>query len=321
MTTENNGIQPQPPSNESQIVLYQPDESIRLEVKLEHDTVWLNRQQIALLFGRDVKTIGKHINNALREELASESDGVNDEATEKSTNPTVAKFATVQNEGGRRVLRQVEYYNLDVILSVGYRVKSNRGIQFRRWTNTVLRDYLLQGYSVNRHLIVLQEAMDKRMTRIEDTQAKQQEQLDFFIRTSTPPAEMVFFEGDFYTARVALENIIRTATKRVVIVDAYVSALTLDILDARNDNVEVVIYTAGVGQGMQHLMDEHDRLFPNTHIDIRKWRKESHDRWLIVDNRLYHCGHSLNANGGHKISAITLMGTNPEVILEEIEQR
>ena len=321
MTTENNGIQPQPPSNESQIVLYQPDESIRLEVKLEHDTVWLNRQQIALLFGRDVKTIGKHINNALREELASESDGVNDEATEKSTNPTVAKFATVQNEGGRRVLRQVEYYNLDVILSVGYRVKSNRGIQFRRWTNTVLRDYLLQGYSVNRHLIVLQEAMDKRMTRIEDTQAKQQEQLDFFIRTSTPPAEMVFFEGDFYTARVALENIIRTATKRVVIVDAYVSALTLDILDARNDNVEAVIYTAGVGQGMQHLMDEHDRLFPNTHIDIRKWRKESHDRWLIVDNRLYHCGHSLNANGGHKISAITLMGTNPEVILEEIEQR
>ena len=321
MTTGNNGIQPQPPSNESQIVLYQPDESIRLEVKLEHDTVWLNRQQIALLFGRDVKTIGKHINNALREELASESDGVNDEATEKSTNPTVAKFATVQNEGGRRVLRQVEYYNLDVILSVGYRVKSNRGIQFRRWTNTVLRDYLLQGYSVNRHLIVLQEAMDKRMTRIEDTQAKQQEQLDFFIRTSTPPAEMVFFEGDFYTARVALENIIRTATKRVVIVDAYVSALTLDILDARNDNVEAVIYTAGVGQGMQHLMDEHDRLFPNTHIDIRKWRKESHDRWLIVDNRLYHCGHSLNANGGHKISAITLMGTNPEVILEEIEQR
>ena len=218
-------------------------------------------------------------------------------------------------------MRQVEYYNLDVILSVGYRVKSNRGIQFRRWTNTVLRDYLLQGYSVNRHLIVLQEAMDKRMTRIEDTQAKQQEQLDFFIRTSTPPAEMVFFEGDFYTARVALENIIRTATKLVVIVDAYVSALTLDILDARNDNVEAVIYTAGVGQGMQHLMDEHDRLFPNTHIDIRKWRKESHDRWLIVDNRLYHCGHSLNANGGHKISAITLMGTNPEVILEEIEQR
>lgn len=97
------------------------------------------------------------------------------------------------------------------------------------------------------------------------------------------------------------------------------SALTLDILDARSNGVEAVVYTAGVGQGMQRLMDEHDRLFPNSHLDIRKWRKESHDRWLIIDEKLYHCGHSLNANGGHKISAITLMGTLPEVILAEME--
>lgn len=238
---------------------------------------------------------------------------------EKGTYPTVAKFAIVQNEGGRKVTRQVEYYNLEVVLSVGYRVKSNRGIQFRRWANTILRDYLLQGYSVNRHLIALQENMDKRMSRIEDVQAKQQQQLDFFIRTSTPPAEMVFFEGDFYTARVALENLVRMANRRVIIIDAYVSALTLDILNVRKDNVEAIIYTVGVGQGMLRLMDEHDRLFPNAHVDIRKWRKESHDRWLIIDDQLYHCGHSLNVNGGHKISAITLMGIAPEVILEVVE--
>ena len=321
MATGNSDIRTLANGNDSQIVLYQPDESIRLEVKLEHDTVWLNRQQIAQLFGRDVKTIGKHINNALREELAAKPVVAISATTGKSDNPTVAKFATVQKEGDRQVLRQVEYYNLDVILSVGYRVKSSQGILFRRWANVVLRDYLLQGYSVNRHLIALQESMDKRMTRIEDVQAKQQEQLDFFIRTSTPPAEMVFFEGDFYTARVALENIVRTAMRRVIIVDAYVSALTLDILDVRKSGVEAIIYTIGVGQGMRHLMDEHDRLFPDAHIDIRKWRKESHDRWLIADNRLYHCGHSLNANCGHKISAITLMGTSPEVILAEMEQR
>ena len=183
----------------------------------------------------------------------------------------------------------------------------------------VLRDYLLQGYSVNRHLIALQENMDKRMTRIEDTQAKQQQQLDFFIRTSTPPAEMVFFKGDFYTARVALENLVRIATRRAIIIDRYVSALTLDILNARKPEVTATIYTAGVDQGMQRLMDEHDRLFPDAHIDIRKWRKESHDRWLIIDNTLYHCGHSLNANGGRKISAITQMGTSPDVILAEVE--
>ena len=309
----------QPVADDSQIVLYQPDESIRLEVKLEHDTVWLNRQQMAQLFGRDIKTIGKHINNALHEELAPASIGANFATIENSKNPTVAKFAIVQKEGGRLVTRQVEFYSLDVVLSVGYRVKSNRGIQFRRWANVVLRDYLLQGYSVNRHLIALQENMDKRMTHIEDIQAKQQQQLDFFIRTSTPPAEMVFFEGDFYTARVALENLVRSANHRVIIIDGYVSSLTLSVLDVRKPEVTATVYTAGVGQGMQRLMDEHDRLFPDNHIDVRKWKKQSHDRWLIIDDSLYHCGHSLNANGGHKISAITLMGTSPDVILSKVE--
>ncbi|MCW4073918.1 virulence RhuM family protein [Segatella copri] len=214
---------------------------------------------------------------------------------------------------------RTKIYNLDVIISVGYRVKSPIGTRFRQWANAVIKQYLLQGYSVNRHLIVLQENMDKRMTHIEDVQAKQQQQLDFFIRTSTPPAEMVFFEGDFYTARVALENLIRTANHRVIIIDGYVSSLTLSVLDVRKPEVSATVYTTGVGQGMQRLMDEHDRLFPNNHIDIRKWSNESHDRWLIIDDCLYHCGHSLNANGGHKISAITLMGTSPEVILSKVE--
>ena len=323
MANENNNIQL---ADDSQIVLYQPDDSVKLEVKLDQDTVWLNRQQMAQLFGRDVKTIGKHINNALHEELALEATdasfatvqpvGANFAPTEKRKNSVVTKFATIAADGKTY---QVEYYNLDVVLSVGYRVKSNRGILFRRWANTVLKDYLLQGYSVNRHLIALQENMDKRMTRIEDVQAKQQQQLDFFIRTSTPPAEMVFFEGDFYTARVALENLVRTANHRVIIIDGYVSSLTLSVLDVRKPDVTATVYTVGVGQGMQRLMDEHDRLFPDSHIDIRKWSNESHDRWLIIDDSLYHCGHSLNANGGHKISAITLMGTSPEIILSKVE--
>lgn len=145
------------------------------------------------------------------------------------------------------------------------------------------------------------------------------QKLDFFIRTSTPPAEMVFYEGDFYTARVALENLVCTAVRRVVVVDGYVSTLTLDILDVRGSGVKAGIYTGGVGKGMERLMSEHDRLFPNAHIDVRKWRKQSHDRWLVIDDRLYHCGHSLNANGGHNISAITIMGTPPEAILSQVE--
>ena len=295
----------QPVADDSQIVLYQPDESISLHVKIDgaFKTVWLSLDQMAELFGRDRSVIGKHVRTIFKEgELQKES--------------VWAKFAYTASDGKTY---QVDYYNLDVIISVGYRVKSVQGTKFRIWATSILRQYLLQGYSVNRHLIALQENMDKRMTHIEDVQAKQQQQLDFFIRTSTPPAEMVFFEGDFYTARVALENLVRTANHRVIIIDGYVSSLTLSVLDVRKSNVTATIYTVGVGQGMQRLMEEHDRLFPNNHIDIRKWSNESHDRWLIIDDSLYHCGHSLNANGGHKISAITLMGTSPEVILSKIE--
>ena len=293
----------QPVTDDSQIVLYQPDDSIRLEVKLDQDTVWLTQAQMTELFRTTRNNITMHIRNIFKEK----------ELDEKS----VCKETLHTAADGKRYRTKI--YNLDVIISVGYRVKSPIGTRFRQWANAVIKQYLLQGYSVNRHLIALQENMDKRMTHIEDVQAKQQQQLDFFIRTSTPPAEMVFFEGDFYTARVALENLIRTANHRVVIIDGYVSSLTLSVLDVRKPEVSATVYTVGVGQGMQRLMDEHDRLFPDNHIDIRKWRNESHDRWLIIDDRLYHCGHSLNANGGHKISAITLMGTSPEVILSEVE--
>ena len=235
----------QPMADDLQIVLYQPDDSIRLEVKLEQDTVWLTQAQMTELFRTTRNNITMHIRNIFKEK----------ELDEKS----VCKESLHTAADGKRYRTKI--YNLDVIISVGYRVKSPIGTRFRQWANAVIKQYLLQGYSVNRHLIALQENMDKRMTHIEDVQAKQQQQLDFFIRTSTPPAEMVFFEGDFYTARVV----------------------------------------------------------PDNYIDIRKWRNESHDRWLIIDDSLYHCGHSLNANGGHKISAITLMGTSPEVILSRVE--
>ena len=301
MANENNKLQPV--DDNSQIVLYQPDDSIRLEVKLEEETVWLTQSQMTELFCTTRNNITMHIRNIFKEGELEET--------------AVCKDSLRTAADGKKYRTKI--YNLDVIISVGYRVKSPVGTRFRQWANGVIKQYLLQGYSVNRHLIALQENMDKRMTRIEDTQAKQQQQLDFFIRTSTPPAEMVFFEGDFYTARVALENLVRIANQRVIIIDAYVSALTLDILNVRKADVEAVIYTQGVGQGMRRLMEEHDRLFPDSHIDIRKWRKESHDRWLIIDDQLYHCGHSLNANGGHKISAITLMGTSPDVILAEVE--
>lgn len=308
MVNDNNNIQI---TDESQIVLYQPNESISLQVKIDasHDTVWLTQQQIADLFGTKRPAITKHLRNIFN------SGELDQNSVSSILEHTAADDKTYKTQ----------FYNLDAIISVGYRVNSINATAFRRWATRVLKNYLLKGYSVNQQLLAMQRQFDSRleehslrMTRIEDKQAAQQEQLDFFIRTSTPPAEMVFFEGDFYTARVALENLVRSASHRVIVIDAYVSALTLDILNVRKSGVEAIIYTMGVGQGMQRLMNEHDRLFPDAHVDIRKWSKESHDRWLVIDDTLYHCGHSLNANGGHKISAITRMGISPEDILSVV---
>ena len=308
MANDNNNIQI---TDESQIVLYQPNESISLQVKIDasHDTVWLTQQQIADLFGTKRPAITKHLRNIFN------SGELDQNSVSSILEHTAADGKTYKTQ----------FYNLDAIISVGYRVNSINATAFRRWATRVLKNYLLKGYSVNQQLLAMQRQIDSRleehslrMTRIEDKQAEQQEQLDFFIRTSTPPAEMVFFEGDFYTARVALENLVSSANHRVIVIDAYVSALTLDFLNIRKSGVEAIIYTVGVGQGMQRLMEEHDRLFPNAHIDIRKWSKESHDRWLVIDDTLYHCGHSLNANGGHKISAITRMGISPEDILSVV---
>lgn len=301
--------------NGAEVVLYQPDNSIHIEVLVEGETVWLTQQQMVELFSSSKANISEHISNIFQQgELTKEA--------------TVRKFRTVRKEGNRMVSRTIDHYNLDMIISVGFRVNSQQGIRFRQWSNRVLKEYIIRGYAIHQKIQLLEQKIDSKfllqhdeLQKIRERQDKQQEQLDFFIRTSTPPAEMVFFEGDFYTARAALESLVMSARQRVVIIEGYVSALTLDILDVRANGVEAVIYTSGVGAGMQRLIQEHDRMFPSPdeHIDIRKWRNVSHDRWLIIDDRLYHCGHSLNANGGHKMSAISLMGTSPEAILREVE--
>ena len=309
METRDNILQPLPENNDPEIVLYQPDDTITLEVRLEDDTVWLTQAQMTELFRTTRNNITMHVRNIFSEgELDKDS---------------VCKESLRTAADGKRY--RTKFYNLDVIISVGYRVRNPVGTRFRQWANKVLKEYLMRGYAFRQQMLQMEQRIDAKLLlqhdeiqKIKGRQNKQQEQLDFFIRTATPPAEMVFFDGDFYAARVALENIVRTATQRVIIIDGYVSTLTLSILDVRRPGVDAIIYTAGVGQGMQRLMSEHDRLFPNARIEVRKWRKESHDRWLIVDSKLYHCGHSLNANGGHKISAITLMGAKPELILAEI---
>ena len=195
-----------------EIVLYQPNEELSLEVKVENDTVWLNRNQMAVLFDRDVKTIGKHINNALREELAPT---VAKNATLQNDNPTVAKFAIVQQEGNRSVVRQVEYYSLDVILSVGFRVKSSRGIEFRRWANRVLNELILRGYTINQRLLAVEDHVDKSLMAQERRLEAVEQKIDFFVRTSLPPVEGIFYDGQIFDAYTFVNDLIRSAKTRI----------------------------------------------------------------------------------------------------------
>lgn len=175
------------PTQENEIIIYQPDETLKLDVRVEGDTVWLNRNQIAELFGRDVKTIGKHVANALKEELAGIS--------------VVAKFAITAADGKTY---QVEHFNLEMITSIGYRVKSARGVQFRAWANKVLKEYLLRGYAVNQRLMQLEDCIDRHFSEYDRHFLQLDEKVDFFVRAALPPKEGIFFDGQIYIPALSL---------------------------------------------------------------------------------------------------------------------
>lgn len=276
--------------NENEIVLYQPNDSIRLEVRLEEETVWLNRNQMSVLFGRDVKTIGKHINNALREELQGLA--------------TVAKFAIVQNEGGRQVARTIDFYNLDMILSVGYRVKSSQGILFRQWANSVLKEYLLKGYSIN-----------QRFERLEQRVSRTEEKIDFFVRTSLPPVEGVFFDGQIYDAYELACRLVKSAKKRIVLIDNYIDETVLTLLDKRAEGVTAAIYTQQPSAQLQLDIQRHDAQYAPIPVHVLT---RSHDRFILLDDEVYHVGASLKDLGKRWFAIMKMQKTNAEEILKRL---
>ena len=281
-----------------EIVLYQPDATIQLEVRLQDETVWLSQQQMAELFGTDRTSVLRHIHNIYKTHELEEA-------------ATCAKIAQVRIEGNRQVRREVPFYNLDMIISVGYRVNSIRGTQFRQWANKVLKDYMLKGYAVNQRLLNIENQLALQQKQLAD----HEEKIDFFVRTSLPPIEQVFFGGEFFAARALLESLIKTAQKRVIIIDAYADAATFEMLDVRAKGVTADIYS---DSEYKSLRDMHNTTKGVQPVNTHKWSTPSHDRWLIIDECLYHCGHSLK-DMGKKLSGITLMGTNPETILKEVK--
>lgn len=281
----------------NEIVLYQSDElTERIEVRLKADTVWLNRQQLVLLFGRDVKTIGKHINNVFSEgELIREA--------------TVAKFATVQIEGERKIERQIEYYNLDVIISVGYRVKSKQGTQFRIWATDVLRDYLLKGYALN-----------QRMNRIEnnvENLAEKVNKISLQIQSAEIPNQGVFFEGQIFDAYKLASKIIRSAKKSIVLIDNYINESTLTHLSKKNKPVKVLLLTKAISKQLALDVKKANQQYAD--FEIKQFSK-SHDRFLIIDNaEVYHLGASLKDLGKKWFAFSKLDKNSVENIVKEIE--
>ena len=272
---------------QGEIILYQPNDSLRLEVRLDGDNVWLNRSQLAELFDRDVKTIGKHINNALKEEL----DNV----------PVVAKFATTAADGK---VYQTEHYNLDMVISVGFRVKSRRGVDFRRWANTILKEYMLKGYAIN-----------QRIEQLEKTVALHSEKIDFFVRTSLPPVEGIFFDGQIFDAYKFATDLIKTAKKSLLLIDNYVDESVLLMLSKRNPGVSATIYTQKITAQLQLDLDKHNDQY--TPINIRTYRN-SHDRFLIVDDKeVYHIGASLK-DLGKKMFAFSKLEIDPGLITDKL---
>ena len=256
--------------DKNEIILYQPDEQIKLEVRMDGETVWLTQAQMAELFGTQRQAITKHLKNIF-------------ETNELNHDATSSILELLQKEGNRMVRRKVELYNLDVIISVGYRVNTNRGIQFRQWANRILKDYLLRGYAVNNRL----ERLEHRMTEAE-------EKIDFFVRTSLPPVQGIFYDGQVFDAHKFVSDLVRTARHRIVLIDNYIDDNVLTLLDKRNSDVSATIYTKEISPQLQLDIRRHNQQYRP--IEVQQFGK-AHDRFLCIDDDVYHLGASIKDLG------------------------
>jgi len=257
-----------------EIILYQPDENVQLEVRLEEETVWLTQAQMSLLFETSRNNITLHIGNIFKEgELIEDS---------------VCKESLLTASDGKSYKTKI--YNLDVIISVGYRVKSRRGTQFRIWANKVLKDYLLKGYALNQRLLRIENQLESQQALL----TEHSEKIDLFIRTSIPPLEGIFYDGQVFDAHAFVSDLIRSATTRIVLIDNYVDDTVLKLLDKRASCVKATIYTKHISPALQTDIDLHNTQYEP--IDVQVFA-DSHDRFLMIDETVYHIGASLKDLG------------------------
>ena len=265
----------------NEIVLYQPDDTVKLEVRLQDETVWLNQQQIAVLFGTQRQAITKHLKNIF-------------ESCELDRQATCSILELVQKEGNRMVHRHVEIYNLDVIISIGYRVNTKRGIQFRRWANQVLKDYMLKGYAINQQMLAMEERIGRQLQDHTIQIHNLQEKVNFFVRTSLPPQQGIFFDGQIFDAYTFVNERIREAKEQIILIDNYIDDSVLTMLDKRQEGVMAKIYTKKLSTQLQLDIEKHNAQYAP--IEMVEFDR-AHDRFLCIDETVYHVGASIKDLG------------------------
>ena len=278
--------------NKGEIVIYQPDELTRLEVRVEDETVWLTQEQIASLFGVKQPAISKHIRNIYA-------------CGELQEDGTYSILEYMGND--ERQKYSVKFYNLDVILSVGYRVNSKNAILFRRWATLILKEYLLKGYSLNRYLAILDHKIEDRFREHDKRLDDHEKKIDFFVRTSLPPVEGVFYDGQIFDAYVFVSDLVKSARRRIVLIDNYVDESVLLLLSKRASGVSAEIRTGRMPEQLRLDIQKHNSQYPPITI---VQTQNIHDRFLIVDDDVYHIGASLK-DLGKKLFAFSKMGISP----------
>ena len=286
-------------SAKGEIIMYQPDETIRLEVRVEDETVWLTQQQMAELFLTTKQNVSLHVNNIFRE----------DELTESS----VVKESLTTAKDGKRY--KTKTYNLDVIISVGYRVKSKRGTMFRQWANRVLKEFIIRGYVLNQQLRSLEEKMETKFFDYDTKLRAMQNKIDFFVRTSLPPIEGIFYDGQIFDAYAQIVSLIKQAKHSIVLIDNYINVDTLTMLSNRDTNVSATIYTRQLSQQQQLDVQRHNQQYPPITINTCQ---RNHDRFLIVDDMVYLFGASLKDAGKKLFAYIRMQETSPGELLSMI---
>ena len=272
---------------ENEIILYQPNETMKLDVRVQQETVWLTQQQIAQLFGVKQPAISKHLKNIF-------DSGELDENSVHS----VLEYTAADGKS-----YQTKFYNLDAILSVGYRVNSRNATLFRQWANKVLKEYLLRGYSVNQRLMLMEDRIDRRLSEHDHQLLQLTEKVDFFVRSSLQPTEGIFFDGQIFDAYAFVADLIRKAKKRIVVIDSYIDDSVLVQLSKRNPGVTVDIYDGKISQQLRQDVARHNAQYPG--VTLHAYNK-AHDRFLIIDEEVYHIGHSLK-DLGKKLFAFSKM--------------